>query len=322
MKQWFDTLRYGDRATKRILWSMLIFSVLTIVCVVVALLRHRYMLLGPAFVCLAIAIVISQMYDFKELKADRLADFKKPVAPEDVLVRYTQKHIRQIFIRFRVKSDHRRILIDASVKYKISQTPGYVWVYRNQLHILLLEKEVRQIVLPLTQVGPVRYRRAVPVNPKGEYIQFRKPSLLSNVFSDYLPQVYERGQGGIKQQYKNLYMIGEDILITAKSAGQIMDLTGTGFVISDKLTESGEYGDDFIEMYQAYTLFRDQVLDANAYRLRVMTILENMAVSNMLDQELTVNLDKMQTFRFITPEYATYCLEKRVKLRNQNRKTR
>lgn len=322
MKRLLDTLRYGDSSTKRILWSMLLFSVLTVVCVAFALIRQRYILFGPAFICLAVVIVIVQMYDFSEIKDDKLAELTKPVAPEDILVRYTQKHIKQIFVRFRVKPDHRQILIDASSHYKISQTPGYVWVSRNQLHILLLEKEVRQIMLPLTQVGPIRYRRAVPVNPKGEYIQFRKPSLLSNLFSDFLPRVYEHGQGGIKQRYKNLYMIGEDILISAKSARQILDLTGTDFVISDKLTQSGEYSEDLVEMYQAYTLFRDQVIDANEYKQKVMHILDDMAVSNMLDQELTLNLDKMQSFRFITPDYATYCLEKRVKYLNQNRKDR
>lgn len=318
----FNTLLYGDPKTKRILWSMVICSLLSMGLIIAAMALQKLALFGPVLILVAIVILIAQTYDFNELKEDEEPDADKPVEPEEVLVRYTEKKLKQVFVKFRVKPDHRTIMIDSSEKYKIKQIPAYAWVFRGRFHILLLEKTAREITLPLNTVGPVRYRRAVPVAPKGEYVQFNKPSLLSSVFSDYLPSVYEKGKGTIKRRLKNLYVIGEDIAITNRSVKHIFDLTGTSFQIEDKLTMSGDYSEDFIDMYKAYTLFRDQVLDANQYKQQVTQILDNMAVSNMLDAELKINLEKMQGFYFITADYANYCLEKRVKEVNAQKRNK
>ncbi len=320
MKLFFNTLLYGDPKTKRILWSMVICSVLSVALIIAAIALQKLSLFGPVVILVVAVILISQMYDFNELKEDEEIEDDKPVEPEDVLVIYTEKKMKQVFVKFRVKPDHRAIMVDSSEKYKIKQTPAYAWVFRGRLHILLLEKNPREITIPLSVVGPVRYHRAVPISSKGEYVQFHKPTLLAGVFSDYLPSTYEQGKGSIKRRFKNLYIIGEDIAITNRSVRHIFDLTGTSFKIEDKLTESGDYGEDFIDMYKAYTLFHDQVIDANQYKQQVTRILDDMAMSNMLDAELGINLEKMQTCHFITPDYAKYCLEKRVKTVNENKK--
>lgn len=323
MKQFFNTLLYGDAKTRRILWSMTICALLALVLIIIAVLSETPSLFGMALILVAVVVLISQLYDFKQLKDAAVnVDENIPVPPEDILVKYTEKRLHQVFIRFRVRPDHRPVMIDHSEKYKIKETPAYVWVFRGRFHILLIEKNAREIVLPVAAASKVIYRRAVPVNMKGEYVQFRKPSLLSGVFSDYLPDIYDYGQGGIKRQMKNLYVIDEDIALTNRSIKHIFDLTGANFEIEDRITQSGDYGQDFIDMYKAYTLFRDGVLDANEYKKRVTKILDDMAVSNMLDAELTINLEKMQSFHFLTADYAKYCLEKRVKMLNEQKKKR
>lgn len=311
---------YGDAKTKRILWSMVICSLLSVALIIAAMVLQKLSLFGLVLVLVVAVILISQTYDFNELKEVEEPSDDKPVEPEDVLTVYTERRLKQVFVKYRVKPDHRTIMIDRSEKYKIKETPAYAWIFRGRLHILLLEKNVREITLPLALVGPVRYHRGVPVSTKGEYVQFRKPSLLAAVFSDYLPSTYEQGKGSIKRRFKNLYIIGEDIAITNRSVRHIFDLTGTSFRIEDKLTKSGDYGEDFIDMYEAYTLFHDQVIDANQYKRQVTKILDDMAVSNMLDQELTINLEKMQSCHFITGDYAHYCLEKRVKEAKERKK--
>ncbi len=319
MKMYLNALRYGDSKTKTILWAMILLPVIAVALFVSCFITNNYTSMILGFILLTVEFLITNQYDFRELKdMDLDIDDDKPIAPEDILIRYTEKRMRQVFIKFKVKPDHRPILIDRSEKYKIHQTPAYIWVLRGQVHILLIEKNARELVLPAASFRTVTYRRGVPVNYKGEYIALRKPSLLQQAFFDFLPTVYERGNGTIRKQYKNLYIIGEDIAVTNRSVSQVFDLLDSNFVMKDKITESGEYSEDFLDMYKAYTLFRDQVISAEEYKKRVTGILDNMAVSNMLDLELRINLDKMQKLHFITEEYVRYCFEKRVKMYNDS----
>lgn len=320
MKKFFNTLFYGDSKTKKIMWSIVILAALAVVFSAAALIRHQPNLFVFAMVLVIAAVIISQQYSFQDLTVAENPDIKEPVAPEDVLVRYTEHRIKQVFIKYKVKPDHRLVIVDSSEKYNIRQTPAYIWMKHTKFHMLLMEKNAREIVLPLSAVGKVQYKRAVPVNMISDYIQFRKPSLLAALFEDYMPTVYERGKGAVKRQYKNLYIIGEDIALTNRSIRQVFDLTGARLQITDNVTESGDYSEDFIEMYHDYTLFRDHVIDASQYRDRVNKILDDMAVSNMLEPELLINLEKMQRFHFLTPDYANYCLEKRKKVMEHKKK--
>lgn len=320
MKTFFNTLLYGDAKTKRILWSMVILAALALILSVAAIIRHQPNLFVFAMVLAIAAVIISQQYSFHDFTVGGDPDIKEPVAPEDVLVRYTEQRIQQVFVKYKVKQNHRLVMVDSSEKYNISQTPAYIWMNHTKFHMVLMEKNAREIVLPLSAVGKVRYKRAVPVNIITDYIQFRKPSLLAALFEDYMPTVYERGKGAVKRQYKNLYIIDEDIALTNRSVKQVFDLTGARLQITDDVTESGDYSEDFIEMYHDYTLFRDHVIDASQYRDRVNKILDDMAVSNMLEPELLINLEKMQRFHFLTPDYANYCLEKRKKATENKKK--
>lgn len=315
MKMYLNALRYGDSKTKLILWAMILLPIIAVAIAIGAIVTAKYSSFILTFVLLVVTFMIGSQYDFTKLQ-DVDIDDDKPIAPEDILVRYTEKRMKQVFIKFKVKPDHRPILIDRSEKYKIKETPAYIWVLRGQVHILLIEKNARELVLPATSFRTVTYRRGVQVNYKGEYRALMKPSLISQAFSEYLPSTYDRGSGSIKKSYKNLYIIGEDIAVTNRSVSQIFDLLDSNFEIKDRITESDEYGEDFVDMYKAYTLFRDQVIDAEAYKSKVLRILENMAISNMLDVELKINLDKMQNLHFITEEYVRYCLEKRIKIKN------
>ncbi len=317
MRQLFNTLLYGDSKTRRILWTLVVLTILALLVTIVALLTKQTNLFALAVILGVVVLIISQQYTFSDLSMEAEPEDTKPVAPEDVLTRYTEKRLQQIFVKYRVRPNHRLVMVDSSEKYKIKQTPAYIWTSQKKFHMLLMEKNARELVLPLASACRLGYKRGVPVDIRKDYIQFRKPSLLAAMFEDYLPTTYERGQGPVRQQYKNLYLLGDEIALTNRSVNEIFELTGANFKIQDSITESGDYSEDFIEMYQDYTLFRDHIISGNQYRDRVTKLLDDMAVSNMLDPELEINLQKMKNFHFLTEEYANYCLEKRRKHRKK-----
>ncbi|MBR6222821.1 MAG: hypothetical protein IKQ71_05245 [Lachnospiraceae bacterium] len=322
MRSFINTMKYGDGKTKALMLSIAGLIVGALVLVVLAILLPMMNLFAVALVMIVIAIVLSQQYTFSDIRPYEELDevTLANMLPEDVLTHYDEERLKMVFIRFRVRADHKPILIDRSEKHRINQVPAYIWVLKGQVHILLFEKTPREIVLPEMGFRVVRYRRNAPVNIKGEYVQMKKPSLLKKVFEDYLPQVHERGSGSVKRGFKNLYIIGDDIEITAKSAKNVFDMIDSNFEIDDKFTRSGEYGEEFIEMYKAYTLFRDQITDAVVYKNTVTRILDEMALSNMLDSALKHNLDQMMEVHFISEDYYKYCLEKRIALKKEQMK--
>ncbi len=315
-------MKYGDGKTRVLMLSIAGLILGALIFVVLAIVLPMMNLFAIALVMIVIAIVLSQQYTFSDIRPYEELDevTLANMLPEDILTHYDEERLKMVFIKFRVRADHKPILIDRSEKHKILQTPAYIWALKGQVHILLFEKTPREIVLPETSFRVVRYRRNAPVNIKGEYVQFRKPSLLKKVFEDYLPEVHERGSGSVKRPCKNLYIIGDDIEITARSVKNVLSMIDSNFEIKDKFTESGEYGEEFNEMYRAYTLFRDQVTDAVAYKNVVTRILDEMAYSNMLDSNLKHTLDRMIEVHFISEDYYRYCLEKRVAFKNSQKK--
>ena len=91
----------------------------------------------------------------------------KPHAAEDkekeidTYQHYDQHVLRKVKRKYRVKKDHRPIMVDGSQTYRIRECPAFIWRVHNKVYLLLLEKEPRKICKS-------EYGRGVSCIPKGE----------------------------------------------------------------------------------------------------------------------------------------------------------
>lgn len=78
----------------------------------------------------------------KEISVNSDEAEKKEPAPatEEEISSYDRRKLRKTLHKYKVKNDHRMVLIDHCEKLSIFQTPAYIWVDGREFHILLIEQ--------------------------------------------------------------------------------------------------------------------------------------------------------------------------------------
>lgn len=236
-----------------------------------------------------------------------------PATVEDFKT-YNKRKLKKTLYKYKVKRDHRMVIVDHCDKLSIYQSPAYIWVSDNKLHLLLLEKEPRQIVLSLLGMTEITYLKKHPVNVNMDYAVFKVKSILTEMFSKYLPDNSHSTVVDDLTAYKNLYGIGPDIYFTNSSARNLFDLLGFDFYVEDKVTTSYKVNVFFKDTYKANILLRDNVINANEYADRISNILESMARSTISHNEFKATLNLMVRNKLITQEFALYYMEVRDKV--------
>ncbi len=234
-------------------------------------------------------------------------------ATEDDFKRYDRKTIKKTMHRYKVKRDHRLVMIDRCEKLAIKQTPAYVWVKDKDFNILLIEQEPRHIVLPVYRMKEMTYLKKQIVNEDVDYGPFKGKSMLAELFRPYLPDYSHSTVVDDLSSYKNLYGFGPDIYVTNRSAKQIFDLLALPFRVDDKVTLSAKVNNYFKDTYKANILLRDNVIDANGYADRIASILDGMAHSTISYNEFKETLNLMVKNKLITQEFAQYYMTVRDK---------
>lgn len=228
---------------------------------------------------------------------------------------YNKKKIKKTLHKFKVKKDHRKVMIDRCDKFKIYQTPAYIWKDGNTFNILLIEQEPRIISLPLYMLSEIEYLKKQPASEYSDYAVFRgSGGLLADMFKPYLPDYTHSTVVDDMTSYKNLYGIGPGIYFTNTSAVSLFDLLGAEFVVNDKVTASNKVNIYFKEAYKANIKLRDNVLDANGYADSISRILDNLAKSTISYNEFKETLNLMIKNKLITEEFASYYMDVRDKL--------
>lgn len=243
---------------------------------------------------------------------------------EKELAAYDQKKIKQVFYKYKVRKDHKVIIIDEWKEKDIKQCPAYIWLHRGQIHLLLMGKETQELTMPVVKAGTLTYVKGVVCKPKEEYPQFRKESLLSTVFSPYLPTYHNGEQDRRPMIYKNLFQLGSSLRVTNTSARTIMNLLHPAFQVDDRVTRDMKYNDFYKEIYKTGILFREQVLTVKEYQDRVSETLQKFAATGVAEQEYEKTLQALYRHKLITEEFVTYYLLYREKIstEKENKKHR
>ncbi len=227
---------------------------------------------------------------------------------------YSPAVLKKAMHRYRVKREHRPVMIDSCPSKGIRECPAYLWKDRHKAYLLLLEKKPRRIEYPLEKMAFLEYQRAVEANPDKEYPAFQKNSPVTSVFKAFLPDYYQQRKNGVISDLKNLYRMAGDLAFTNTSVKNVMEVLKPGFRVKDAVTSGNRYGAYFTESYQQNILLRDRVLEVDEYKERMKGLLQQMAQEEISLREFRHRLEELVEYRFITEDFADYFLEYRAKL--------
>ncbi len=222
---------------------------------------------------------------------------------------YDKRKIKRTLYKYKVKRDHRLVLVDFSKKYMIKQCPAYIWVADKQFNMLLLEEEPRHLAIPIGRIREITYLKKQSANVDTDYPMFHRNNLLTTVFKPYLPDYTYNTVASDKNSYKNLYGITGGIYFTNTSAKNLFDLLNVEFQVDDKVTTSSKVNVFFKDAYKANIMLRDNVIDANGYADSIANTLENMTKSTISYMEFKDTLSLMIKNKLITQDFASHYME-------------
>lgn len=245
----------------------------------------------------------------------------KPHAAEDkekeidIYQHYDQHVLRKLKRKYRVKKDHRPIMVDESKTYRIRECPAFIWRGHNKVYLLLLEKEPRKICISRDLIRNMGYRPDVKVNMEEEYPAFRKENLITGVFREFLPDYMDSKVKNDPLKTKNLYSIYPDIMLTNRCAYEVMDLLCLHFMPKDKITDNERLNGFFKRIYAANILYRDRVYSILEYKNSIEKTLHDLCYAEMTDKEFEATLEQLLRGRLISGEYADHYRELRYKIK-------
>lgn len=228
---------------------------------------------------------------------------------------YNAQILKTVKREYRVKKDHRPIIIDSCQSYGIKECPAFIWRAHKKVYLLLLEKEPRRICISRDLILHMDYVPDVPADKTKEYLAFEKDNLITSVFREYLPDYFDSKDSNLK--CKHLYQIYPDIRLSNRSALEVMDLLYLNFMPDDKVTQSEKLNGFFKRIYAAYIMFRDRVYSITEYKESVEKTLEELCYAEMPDQEFVITLENLVKGRMISSKYANHYMEYREKVRGR-----
>lgn len=222
---------------------------------------------------------------------------------------YNKQVLIKIKKKYRVRKDHRPILIDNSRAYHIKECPAFIWRGHKKVFLLLLEKEPRKISISRNLIRHMEYVPNVQADYLREYRAFKKKNLITSVFGEYQPDYFDSKPRDVESKklhikYKHLYTIYPDIQISNRCAADVMDLLCLNFMPEDKITQSEKINGYFKRIYAAYILFRDRVYTAVEYKKVVENTLEELCYAEMPEEEFVITLENLVNASLISQQYA------------------
>lgn len=330
-------LFHGNTKTRLYLWSLLLMGIAAIVCFVVAVAKGQWIYGGIAVVLLASIFILSQSFSLKSTGKRKLqktqgartgnaggqrnlsfpAQENKEASllqenekNEYIFLGYDQKKMKKLFRQYKVRREHKTIIIDRAPLYKIRECPAFVWREGKNLHLLLLEKEPRALEIPLEKIKTFGYHSKVEANPQKEYGAFRLNTLVARVFKEYLPSYQESVENGKQIFYKNLYTAGKEFEVTNNSIAELMSILDVPFVVDDQLTRGNRYSGYFKRAYEQSILCKDMVITRDQFTKQMDMLLDEMAEANITGSEFRHTLQELVRCHYITREMAISCQQK------------
>ncbi len=244
----------------------------------------------------------------KETEPERAeADvMEKRAERAEALDTYDEKKLKQVFYKYKVKRDHKCIIIDSWKQYQILQAPAYIWIGRRKVHFLVMENEIREIEVPRTEFTTLLYHPGVVCQTKEEYPQFRKETMMSKIFSKYLPSYRSGNRNGKPVIYKNLFEFGHGLYLTNTSARVVLDMLQPVFQVDDQVTRDVRCQEVVKDIYKLGILLRNLVYTAKEYKDLVDDKIQTLASTGISEAEYTEILQMLFRMNLITAEYMEY----------------
>ena len=342
MEKWLNSLLYGNEQTKSYIIAIIVLSILTVVFGILCVLNLSF---GFGILCVAAGVldgIILQNITFEdetlllkrkayseqereERKAqeeERKYSKEQGTDEEEIIVdmedeeeeegpykNYTKEKVEVMLYKYKVKEEHRRVIVDFCAPFRIRQCPAYVWRDKKNLYFLLLEEEPRKIEIPLSTIDGIRYERGVVAKNSMEYEAFKEHSFVGSVFLSYLPTYYEKMKNEKRVQCKNLYMIHPELKVTNTSARNLFDILETDFILEDSVMTSGKFDSYFKMAYKSNVLLRDRVITAEEYRDKIRLLLTSISQREMSEKGYNELINQLEEYKLITEEYAKYYRE-------------
>ena len=224
-----------------------------------------------------------------------------------------KKQIKKLLYKYKVKRVHYPILIEECESRRLKECPAYVWVNKGRLQVLALSAKTRAFEMPLSALQTIVAERASKANPKEEYAAVREAKYVAKVFEGLIPSCYVMSDENGRRSYrKNRYRVGEDFVVTDKSARALMELTQARFVLPEEEKMARAYGTYAAEAYKLKFLCQDSVILPEEYKVKIRILLQQMVDAEISDYEFSKNLSLMVKKQLITEEYAKYYEDARL----------
>ena len=347
IKKIWNTLRYGDKKTKKYLYKILGLLLVIISCTVLAIWLKSMALAGISIIALILLIGSVQSVSFREITDENKHNAKieekkselsrttkkqdnekaeiEEVAkeekqePEEI---YDEETLKQVMIAYKVKKQHYPVMVDKCESERIYQCPAYGWVNKNQFYLLLLEKEPRCLSRPVNQLSHFSVKRGVVARPLTDYDFLQGKSLIANVFAPYQPSYYRKDVGGKVESRKNLYVLDKDICFTASSVRNLQKLLNAKFIIEDRRLESDQYSEYYKEIYKTHILWRDGVYSAEEYKEQIDEVLRLLGEADISEETFQTYIMQIIFDGLISNEYAGNIFANRKKKDGTKKKRR
>lgn len=228
---------------------------------------------------------------------------------------YTKEKVEVMLHKYKVKEDHRRVIIDFCAPFRIKQCPAYVWRDKKNLYFLLLEEKPRRIEIPLNTIDGIHYERGAVMKSSLDYEEFKKQSFVGSVFLPYLPSYYEKVKNEKRMYCKNLYVINPDLKVTNTSARNLFDVLETDFILKDAIMNATRFDSYFKMAYKSNVLLRDRVITADEYKEKIRILLTSISQGEMSERSYIELINQLEEYKLITEEYAKYYREEGLEKR-------
>lgn len=337
MGQLKNTIKHGDSNTKLHIAGTIVMIVLALVCAVIFGLTVQIPYIIATVIFLIAAYIIgrnigsvndeakyednqSVISDEKMFsKSGRNAADEAGAADEedeadensDYMEQYDKKELKKLFVAYKVKKEHKPILIDMCQSKRVKQCPAYMWTNWGKVHFLLLEEKPRMFTTDISEVSRILFDKGVDAHPEDEYTELNKSKLVSQVFGGLVPAYYEVGRNMRTTTKKNLYTLGKDINLTAQSAKAAFEMLKCSFDIPESSYPRGMESTFVKDAYKQKILWQEGILQTQEYKDRLKYMIQGMAERDITAEAFCKNVEQLVERQIITQDYADYYLENR-----------
>lgn len=343
---------FGSVKTKMYLWTIVLVALASIVCFGVVATGASINFLYLGFGGFLFSVTYSQLGVFKDIDINMkdgneidssLKKHKKAIGEiynevegkhisgkksekeeneKNELKRYNEDEVKRLLVQYKVKKESFLVLIDSSEKYRIKKCPGYVWSDKKNVYFLLLEKKPRTIAIPRLEIGGMRYEKGIIITDMEEYKKIKDSIFLYSMYRELFPKYYRTVTNGLSTFKKNLFIIGEDIRITTKSANGVMKASQCKLELNAKQFDKERFDCYFEEIYKVNLLYREEVWNREEYKEQLSSILTRLAHHEEKIEVYQNTIMQLAQYQLISQKYAEYFLDYRHQLERNKRKKR